>query len=90
MTLNRIVAAEMLPGLCLRLQFADGFAGIAALADTVRIGGVLGAIGDHPESFRIVEGGRAVVWTDADGDEIDLCADALRLLAEGAAVRAAE
>ncbi len=56
MTLNRIVSGEMLPGLRLRLHFADGFAGTAALAETVRVGGALEVIRDHPDRFSIVRG----------------------------------
>ncbi len=90
MKLNRITFAEVLPGLRLRMRFADGFTGTAPLADTVRIGGALATVRDNPNRFSVAPGGRAVVWIDAAGDEVDLCADALRLLAEGTVSRAAE
>jgi hypothetical protein len=90
MELHRIVAAEMLSGLRLRLRFEDGFQGIASLAETVRAGGVLTAISDNPTGFSVIENGRAIAWRYVDGDDVDLCADALRRLAEHAAARAAE
>lgn len=90
MKLHRITAAEMLPGLRLRLAFDDGFHGIAPLAETVAIGGALTAVRDNPKAFAVGQGGRALVWADADGEEVDLCADALRLLAERSAAQAAE
>jgi hypothetical protein len=90
MKLHRITAAEMLPGFRVSLTFDDGFHGIAPLAETVAIGGALTAIRDNPAAFRVEQEGRAVVWTDTDGEEVDLCADALRLLAERSAAQAAE
>ena len=90
MELHRIVSAEMLPGLRLRLRFEDGFQGIASLAEVVQAGAVLTAIFDKPAEFAIVENGRAIAWKRADGDDVDLCADALRYLAERAVVKAAE
>ena len=90
MELHRIVAAEMLPGLRLRLKFEDGFQGTASLAEMVQAGGVLTAISDKPTEFTLVENGRAIAWRHPDGDDVDLCADALRRLAEHAVVRAAE
>jgi hypothetical protein len=35
-----------------------------------------------PDGFAVSEHGRALVWIDADGDEVDLSADTLRLMAE--------
>ena len=80
----------MLPGLRLRLAFDDGFRGIAPLAETVAIGGALTAVRDNPEGLAVSQNGRAVVWIDTGGEEVDLCADALRLLAEESAEQAAE
>jgi hypothetical protein len=88
--LHRIVAAEMLPGLRLRLEFEDGFRGIASLAGLVQAGGVLTAISDKPTEFTVANNGRTVAWKHADGEDVDLCADALRRLAEDAVARAAE
>ena len=90
MILQRILAAEALPGPRLRLRFADGFHGIVPLAALLRQGGVFTAIAAHPDRFAIAPSGRALVWTDADGEEIDLCADALRRMAASVAGEAAE
>lgn len=80
MELQRIVAAEMQPGLRLVLRFADGTEGVAALASVVAQGGALAAIAAAPGAFTITQAGRAIAWRDADGEEVDLCADALRRL----------
>ena len=90
MNLQRIIAAEMLPGLRLRLRFADGFDGVVSLAGTVREGEALRIVRDRPAAFAVTQAGRAIAWTGPDGEEADFCADALRLMAEPAAVRAAE
>jgi len=90
MEIHRIVAAEMLPGLRLRLRFEDGFQGVASLTEVVQAGGVLTAISDKPTEFTVINNGRAIAWKHVDGDDVDLCADALRQLAEHAVVKAAE
>src|SRR5690242_9685308 len=82
MDLQHIVSAAMTPDLQLRLRFADGFEGVADLAPLVAKGGVYVAIADNPTGFTIAPHGRALAWHDADGDEVDLCADALRLMAD--------
>jgi len=78
MELHRIVSAEMLPGLRLSLRFADGGAGIAELAPVVATGAALAAIANNPDDFTLAQGGRVIAWKDADGEDVDLCADALR------------
>lgn len=90
MRMHRIEAAQMLPELNLFLTFDDGFSGVANLAETARKGGALMAIRSNPDGFAIASGGRSIVWLDAAGDEVDLCADALRIMAEAAAAKAAE
>lgn len=90
MRMHRIKSARMLPGLNLSLTFADGFSGIANLSETAQKGGVLAVIHSNPEGFAISPGGRSIIWLDKDGDEVDLCADALRIMAETATTRAAE
>jgi len=82
MDMQRIATAAMLPGLRLRLTFADGFQGIADMATLAASGGALAVVAVDPFGFTITQNGRAVAWLDADGDEVDLCADALRLMAE--------
>ncbi len=90
MTPHHIVQAEMLAGPSLRIRFDDGFIGTARLEPLIDCGGVFAAIAAQPERFAIVQNGRALAWIDADGEEIDLCADALRLMAETTAAQAAE
>ncbi|HEY5299378.1 MAG TPA: DUF2442 domain-containing protein [Acetobacteraceae bacterium] len=90
MDLHRIIGAEMLTGLRLRLRFEDGFEGIAALSEITRRGGVFAAIIDNPNGFTVMSNGRAIAWKGSDGDDVDFCADALRMIAEQAATRAAE
>jgi hypothetical protein len=89
MELQRIPSAEMLPGLRLSLRFADGAEGIADLIPVIARGAALAAIAAAPAALTITQGGRAVAWHDVDGEEIDLCADALRRMI-GSARTAAE
>jgi len=78
MTLERIVAARPLPAYRLDLRFADGVEGAADLSALIAQGGVFIALRDGFEGVRIIENGRALAWRDTDGDDVDLCADALR------------
>jgi len=80
----------MSPGLRLRLRFDDGYEGIAALSEVSRRGVVFAAVAGNPNGFAVTLNGRALAWKDADGEDVDFCADALRLMAEQAATRAAE
>jgi hypothetical protein len=82
MQMQTITAAAVLPGQRLRLTFADGFQGIVDLAAIAARGGVLSVLATDPGGFTVAAHGRALVWHDADGDEVDLCADALRQMAE--------
>ncbi len=82
MELQHIVAAEALPNLCLRLTFADGYSGVADLAPLVARGGVLAVLAADPAGFTVTQNGRALTWYDTDGEEVDLCADALRQITE--------
>jgi hypothetical protein len=78
MDMHTIKTAEALPGHRLRLTFEDGFHGVVDLAAIAAHGGVLSVLATDPGGFAVSEHGRALVWVDADGDEVDLCADALR------------
>jgi hypothetical protein len=82
MDMHTIKAADALPGCRVRLTFEDGFQGVVDLAAIAARGGVLSVLAIDPAGFAISEHGRALVWGDADGDEVDLCADALRQMAE--------
>lgn len=91
MELQHIEAAEWMGALRFRLRFADGAVGIVDLAP--ELGGdpgVLVVIRDRPESFAIAPHGRALVWRDDAGEDVDLCADALRLDMEAGRQAAAE
>ena len=80
MELQRIEAAEWVGALRFRLHLADGAVGVVDLAPELgEDPGVLAVIRDRPESFAIAPHGRALVWRDDAGEEVDLCADALRL-----------
>lgn len=82
MDLHKIVAASISAGHRLSLTFDDGFHGIVSLDAIAARGGVLAVLATDPYGFVIAPHGRALVWHDADGDEVDLCADALRSMAE--------
>jgi hypothetical protein len=82
MDMHTIRAADALSGHRLKLTFEDGFQGIVDLSVIAARGGVLSVLGTNPGGFAVAERGRALVWIDADGDEVDLCADALRQMAE--------
>jgi hypothetical protein len=82
MNMHTITAAYLLPGHRLRLMFGDGFKGVVDLAAIAARGGVLSVLASDPGGFAVADHGRTLVWVDADGDEVDLCADALRQMAE--------
>ncbi|WP_158925495.1 DUF2442 domain-containing protein [Acidisphaera sp. S103] len=82
MDMHTIKAAAILPGHRLKLTFEDGFQGVVDLAAIAARGGVLSVLGTDPDGFAVAERGRALVWIDEDGDEVDMCADALRQMAE--------
>jgi hypothetical protein len=76
---KKIIAVKPLDGFRLRLQFSDGFEGIADLSDLAGHG--VFAAWNTPGIFasvKVTEYG-AVAW----GDEIDLCPDTLYLRITG-------
>ena len=78
---ERIEAAEWIGNVCFRLRFADGTAGVVDLAPELGDDpGVLSIIRDRPADVTVAQGGRALLWLTDAGDEVDLDADALRLL----------
>jgi hypothetical protein len=85
---KRISQVEPLPDFVLRLTFDDGWAGTVDFAPVIAKGGIF-AFMDDPAAFATVqigERGRSLVWIDPEGDEVDFCADALRMQAETRAV----
>jgi len=75
----------------MRLVWGDGSESTVDLAPILAKGGVFAFLTD-PTAFNAVavsEHGRTLVWRDPEGDEIDLCADALWRLAHHGAIEAA-
>jgi hypothetical protein len=67
------------------LTYEDGFKATLNLRRLLDIGKVFTPLRD-PSFFRTAHpgsGGASLEWITPDGSEIDLCADALRLEAEG-------
>ena len=80
-----IVSVEIANPPVVTLAFADGFKAALDLQRLLDTGKVFLPLRD-PEFFRTAHpgnGGRSLEWITPDGDEIDLCADALRMEAEG-------
>jgi hypothetical protein len=82
---QQIVNVEVPTPPLVGLTFADGFKATLNLQRLLDVGKVFEPLRDaaffrtaHPGS-----GGRSLEWIAADGAAIDLCADALRMEAEG-------
>lgn len=85
----RLVEAVPSGGFRVRLTYSDGFVGEVDFADTVARGGIFSFM-RAPERFAtvsIARAGTALLWVDDVGDDIDFCADALRMKAEANVVR---
>ncbi|MEI7606689.1 MAG: DUF2442 domain-containing protein [Rhodospirillaceae bacterium] len=85
-----IVKAAALAPFRVSVTWGDGSASTLDLATTFALGGVFTPLAD-PAAFAAVKvgrRGRSLCWLDPDGDEVDLCADALWRLAHQAAVAA--
>ena len=83
MTLRTLQAAEPMSGHRIKLVWGDGAESVVDLSAVLARGGVFAFLSD-PATFDAVavgERGRTVVWRDPEGNEIDLCADALWRLA---------
>jgi len=80
-----IVAVEVETPPLVMLKFADGFKSKLDLQRLLDVGKVFAPLRD-PNLFRTAHpgsGGRPLEWIAPDGSEIDLCADTLRMEAEG-------
>lgn len=78
---QRIETAEWIGNVRFRLRFTDGTVGVVDLAPELGDEpGVLSIIRDRPADVAVAQGGRALLWLTDAGDEVDLDADALRLL----------
>jgi hypothetical protein len=83
--MQSIIAVEPLPRTRLRVTWADQSQSVIDLRPLLAKGGVFEVLGDQArfEAVRIGERRRTLIWHDAAGDEIDLCADALWQMAHG-------
>jgi hypothetical protein len=91
MKLRTIQTAEPLPQNRVKLVWGDGSESVIDLTPVLAKGGVFVYLVD-PTAFNAVAvgaRGRTLVWQDPEGDEIDLCADALWRLAQEGAIEAA-
>ena len=90
MMMQTIRGAEPLPESRIRLTWGDGSKSVVDFSPILAKGGVFAFLAD-PAAFNAVdvgERGRTLVWRDPDGDEIDLCADALWRMVHGEAAAA--
>jgi hypothetical protein len=85
----KLVSAEPAECYRLRLTFSDGFVGEVDFADTVAEGGIFAFMQDKArfKTVQVAHNGSALLWVDDEGDDIDFCADAQRMIAEANAVR---
>jgi hypothetical protein len=91
MKLRTIRSAKPLPASRVQLVWDDGTESVVDLAPVLAKSGVFTFLTD-PAAFNAVAvgpRGRTLVWQDPEGDEIDLCADALWRLARQGATEAA-
>ena len=80
-----IVSVEAANSPVVVVTFADGYKATLNLQRLLDTGKVFSPLRD-PELFRTAHpgsGGSSLEWITADGAEIDLCADTLRMEAEG-------
>ena len=89
--MQSITGVEPLPQTRLRLTWSDQSQAVVDLRPLLAKGGVFEALADQArfEAVQIGERGRTLIWHDDEGDEIDLCADALWQMAHGGKVSAA-
>jgi hypothetical protein len=91
MKLRTIQSAKPLPASRVELVWDDGTESVVNLAPVLSQGGVFAFLAD-PAAFNAVAvgpRGRTLAWRDPEGDELDLCADALWRLAHHGATEAA-
>ena len=83
MRLPTIESAVPLPDHRIRLVWGDSSESVIDLDPVLAQGGVFASLADPValEAVAVGERGRTLVWIDPEGDEIDLCADALWRLA---------
>jgi hypothetical protein len=82
---RRIVKVETLPDLHVRVTYDDGFSGTLDFRPYIEWGDAAKPLRD-PALFaraHIGPGGVSLAWTASDGQDIDFCADAVRMDLEG-------
>ncbi len=91
MMLRTIQSAERLPESRIGLVWGDGSEAVVDLAPVLAKGGVFAFLCDPAAFGAVAVGprGRTLVWRDPEGDEVDLCADALWRLSRDGEVEAA-
>ena len=91
MMLRTIQSAQPLPESRIKLVWGDGAESVVDLAPVLAKGGVFAFLREPAAFDAVAVGarGRTLVWRDAEGDEIDLCADALWRLAHQGEIEAA-
>lgn len=89
--LPTIQNVQALPANRIRLAWADGSESVVDLGPVLTKGGVFEFLRDPAAFGNVAVGprGRTLVWRDPEGDEIDLCADALWRLAHEGTIEAA-
>jgi len=89
--MRSIIGVEPLPRTRLRVTWSDRSEAVVDLRPLLARGGVFEVLADRArfEAVRIGDRGRTLIWRDDQGDEIDLCADALWQMARGGKVSAA-
>jgi Protein of unknown function (DUF2442) len=91
MMLKTIQSVEPLPGSRVRLRWGAGGESVVDLSPLLAKRGVFTFLADPTAFGAVAVGprGRTLVWRDPEGDEIDLCADALWRLAHHGTIEAA-
>jgi hypothetical protein len=91
MLLRTIQSAEPLAANRIRLAWHDGTESVVDLTPLLAQGGVFAFLSDPAAFNTLAVGarGRTLVWQNPEGDEIDLCADALWQMAHQGATEAA-
>jgi hypothetical protein len=91
MILRTIRSAEPLPESRIRLVWGDGAESVIDLKPLLAKGGVFAFLRDAAafDAMKVGARGRTLLWHDPEGEEIDLCADALWRMAQEGATEAA-
>lgn len=89
---NKIVEVEVLSFPVVKLIYSDGFTAVLDFTEKISWGEAVAPLRD-PKIFmraHVGSGGASLEWVGPRGEEIDFCADALRVEAEALGASAAE